>query len=74
MPPDASRCPLCGGPNACALAAGNTAEPCWCTSVAIGPELLERIPAAARGVACVCARCAAGSVPAKAPAGAGDGA
>jgi len=58
--PDPSRCPLCGAPNGCAIAAGSP-SPCWCASVLIGAEVLDRIPAAARGVACVCARCASGT-------------
>jgi hypothetical protein len=52
-------CPLCEGPNACALASGGSfAEPCWCAAVAFGSELLDRVPPAGRGVSCICAACA----------------
>lgn len=33
--------------------------PCWCLSATFGPELLARVPAEARGQACICAACAA---------------
>jgi len=56
--PDPSRCALCGAPNGCAMAAGNDAAACWCMRVAIGPEVLARIPEAAQGKVCVCADCA----------------
>jgi len=56
---DAARCPLCGGPNRCAMAAAVADEPCWCTRVTLTAAMLERIPPAKRGVACVCAACAA---------------
>jgi hypothetical protein len=53
-------CPLCGAGNACAMAGGGEAEgSCWCVGVAFGTELLERVPPAARGRACICAACAA---------------
>jgi hypothetical protein len=54
---DPRLCPLCGEPNACALADGRASEPCWCAGVTIPPALLARLPTAARGVACVCRRC-----------------
>jgi uncharacterized protein (TIGR00290 family) len=51
-----TRCPLCGGDNACAMTAG---EPtCWCFSDRIPPAVLERIPPYARDVACICETCA----------------
>ncbi len=53
---DLTRCPLCGQPNACAMAAGSPGD-CWCTQVRIGAELIDRIPADDRGRACVCANC-----------------
>jgi hypothetical protein len=56
--PDPSRCPLCGGPNACAMEAGSEAAACWCMQVDIPVEVLERIPEAAQGRACVCTACA----------------
>ena len=54
---DPARCPLCGRENECASVSG--AASCWCFEVRIGRELIERIPAPARGVACVCRACAA---------------
>jgi hypothetical protein len=56
---DPARCPLCGGPNRCAMVAGQTEEPCWCTKVTLTTEMLERIAPSQRGVACICAECAA---------------
>ena len=62
-PVDTARCPLCGGPNGCALAGGATdGRPCWCATIEIPAELVARVPEAARGVACVCARCAGAKV------------
>ena len=55
---DPSRCPLCAGANQCAMAANPDATHCWCFEVTVAPEALERIPAEARGVACVCLECA----------------
>jgi hypothetical protein len=63
-PRPAAACPLCGGENACAPArSGSFAEPCWCEGVSFDPALLERVPPASRGTACICAACA-GGVPA----------
>ena len=61
--PDASRCPLCGQPNLCAMEqarlTGQPAnQPCWCTQANFSAELLSRVPEAARRQACICARCA----------------
>lgn len=60
--PDARTCPLCAQPNACAAACGDAARAaeCWCMQARIAPEVLARVPASARGLACVCARCAQG--------------
>ncbi len=59
---DATRCPLCGGDNRCAMevehATGQPQPPCWCVSADFPPDLLARLPEQARGLACVCARCA----------------
>ena len=53
-------CPLCGGPNACAPAAcGRFDVHCWCRDERFAPELLARVPPAARGLSCICATCAA---------------
>jgi hypothetical protein len=54
----ADRCPLCGGGNACAMAAGD-ASPCWCVTAVFDDALLARVRLAARGRACICAACAA---------------
>jgi hypothetical protein len=60
--PDPSHCPLCGKVNQCAMevekATGTKQPPCWCTQVDFGAELLEKVPAAARGTACICEACA----------------
>lgn len=58
LPPD--RCPLCGEPNACAMAA-DEAGPCWCFTTPIAEGVIERIPPDQRGRACVCQRCASGA-------------
>ena len=53
-------CPLCGGPNLCALAgSGNVNVPCWCRDVVIDAATIARVPHAQRNTACLCARCAA---------------
>lgn len=57
---DRSICPLCGERNDCAAVRGTGPAPaCWCREVAIAPEVIARIPAAQRGLACICPRCAA---------------
>ncbi|MBA2965658.1 hypothetical protein GON04_14265 [Ramlibacter sp. MAH-25] len=65
--PDAGRCPLCAGRNGCAMElqrlTGQVQPPCWCTGASFPPDLLDRIPAADRGRACICAACAAPTVP-----------
>lgn len=33
--------------------------PCWCLTAPFDEALLQRIPDNARGLACICARCAA---------------
>jgi len=56
---DALICPICGEPNQCeAAASGDPNAPCWCRAVSFSPEVLARIPAEARGLACVCRQCA----------------
>ncbi len=58
---DPTRCPLCGGPNGCAMeaqrATGQPQPPCRCTQVDFSAELLARVPEAARDKACICVRC-----------------
>lgn len=55
---DPTRCPLCGDDNACGAAQG--AGTCWCFSLRIPEDVLERVPPEARNLACVCERCASG--------------
>lgn len=61
--PNPGCCPVCGQPNLCAMElarqtdTANT-EPCWCTQVNFSAELLASVPAQAKGLACICARCA----------------
>ncbi|HEX5362312.1 MAG TPA: cysteine-rich CWC family protein [Fluviicoccus sp.] len=56
-----TRCPLCGGANDCAPAStGRLDVTCWCTTAAISPEALARVPAELVNKACLCPRCAAG--------------
>ena len=61
--PPADLCPICGGPNLCAMEIGRVTgvmqEPCWCTKVKFSQKVLERIPAEAANTACVCAACRA---------------
>lgn len=63
---DATRCPLCGAGNRCAVemahATGQPQPPCWCMDrpvldASAMQALQERIPEKARGLACVCAAC-----------------
>ncbi|KAA1188363.1 cysteine-rich CWC family protein [Pseudohalioglobus sediminis] len=54
----ADKCPLCGGDNACAIAAGRAAETCWCQGVVISAAALESLPPEERGVRCICETCA----------------
>jgi hypothetical protein len=62
---DATRCPLCGEANRCAMEiereTGQPQPPCWCMAVDLSLAPLERLPEALRGQACICARCAAGA-------------
>jgi hypothetical protein len=55
---DPRRCPLCGGPNVCGVAAG--ADSCWCFTAQVPPDVVARVPEEARDVACVCRACAEG--------------
>ena len=62
LPLDPMVCPLCGGPNGCAMeqerASGQPQRPCWCTQASFTPALLARLPEDARRRACICAACA----------------
>ena len=78
---DPARCPLCGRPNGCRLAAaGFTAaaparadelpqEPCWCFSMRFPAALLARVPEHARNRACICRACLEEALAAEARAG-----
>jgi hypothetical protein len=55
---DTTQCPLCGSPNECAVAAGRSAETCWCMTATIDPDTLASIPEEAQGKVCICAKCA----------------
>lgn len=55
---NACLCPLCGGENQCALAAGKGT--CWCYSTPVPEEVRAQVPEEAVGLACVCERCARG--------------
>ena len=62
---DATRCPLCGQANRCAMEiereTGVRQGPCWCMQVDFAADLLARIPEPARDRSCVCATCARGA-------------
>lgn len=64
---DPTLCPLCGQSNACAnqlaRATGVAQPPCWCTTATFTPELLARVPAEARRLACICEACARAARP-----------
>lgn len=55
---DASLCPLCNQPNACAMAAGLRAADCWCMAAPVSRAALDRVPQEQRGKRCICPRCA----------------
>jgi hypothetical protein len=53
-----ARCPLCGKPNNCAMAAGSTDNRnCWCCKLQFPLSLIARVPVGARNRACICRRC-----------------
>jgi hypothetical protein len=56
-PVDTAKCPLCGGPNQCALAADPTATECWCDTLTFPRDLLDQIPSDAVRKTCVCKEC-----------------
>lgn len=58
--PDPLVCPLCGQPNACPnLGTADISRSCWCNDPALSfpTELLEQLPAEAKGKACICRAC-----------------
>jgi len=50
-------CPLCGGDNQCAMAAGKAAETCWCWAATIDAAALAKIPPDSVGKRCLCPAC-----------------
>lgn len=58
---NATKCPLCGEANECAVAAGRDPESCWCMTATISPTAIAAIPAEAQGKVCICPRCASGT-------------
>jgi hypothetical protein len=54
-PIDPRCCPLCGNSNESGVAAGE--KLCWCFCQPVPKEVLQRLPAEARGVACVYHAC-----------------
>ncbi|WP_439588599.1 cysteine-rich CWC family protein [Hydrogenophaga sp.] len=66
---DPTRCPLCGADNRCAMEiqreTGLAQPPCWCVSATFPPGLLDTLPEAARGQACLCAACVAAALEAR---------
>lgn len=57
LPVDPSKCPLCGKPNHCAMAADPAAKDCWCGEKKFPRELLEQIPEEAVRKVCICQEC-----------------
>ena len=58
---DPQKCPLCGKPNACLMAAcAQNPAACWCNSpeVAFLSDLLQRLPVQVKDKACICLACA----------------
>ncbi|MDE0951364.1 MAG: cysteine-rich CWC family protein [Halioglobus sp.] len=52
----ASTCPLCGGSNQCAIAAGQPPQSCWCQEVTISPAAREKAAEFATE-RCICPTC-----------------
>ncbi len=58
---DPTRCPLCGRPNRCVLAAGGEIHDCWCLQTPIAPAALACLPEEERDRRCLCPACAVGA-------------
>ena len=57
---DGLTCPLCKQKNACAnISSADDGRACWCnnTTVSFPKGLLEKLPKAERGQACICQAC-----------------
>ncbi|MCB1689286.1 MAG: cysteine-rich CWC family protein [Halioglobus sp.] len=52
----AATCPLCGGDNQCAIAAGKSGEDCWCQTATISAEARAKAAGSA-GEQCICRAC-----------------
>ncbi|MDH4039049.1 MAG: cysteine-rich CWC family protein [Gammaproteobacteria bacterium] len=50
-------CPLCGGDNRCAMAAGRPVDSCWCAAATISAAALAAVPAESVGKRCLCPAC-----------------
>ncbi len=50
-------CALCGAPNQCGIAAGNSE--CWCFTEPVPQALIDRVPEALRDRVCICQVCVA---------------
>jgi hypothetical protein len=66
-PAMANKCPLCGDVNQCVMeiereTGVKQTAPCWCTGVKFDADLLARVPAGKRNLACICAACATSAV------------
>ena len=63
---DPTPCPICKSPNACGIErariTGDHTERCWCFDTVMSEDVLEQVPDEAKGVSCVCAKCAGGDV------------
>ena len=57
-PSDPARCPVCAGPNLCAIAAGLVDESCWCAQIEFSPHALENVAPQDRSRRCICPKCA----------------
>ncbi|MGG1635162.1 cysteine-rich CWC family protein [Paenibacillus sp. NRS-1760] len=50
-------CPLCNGPNDCAMEENNAAKDCWCFQKSFPSTLLEAVPEELKNKACICRNC-----------------
>jgi len=56
-PMNTGLCPLCGGPNHCAVTADPSATACWCEFEEFPRELLDKVPTSAVRRVCICKKC-----------------
>lgn len=56
LPPDAV-CPCCGEDNGCAVAHDHPAESCWCMTLSLPAEALDRVKRIYPDSACLCRDC-----------------